>query len=263
MKKYLALLIFVISVCISCSSDSEHIGSRGSEYFPTKVNNYWTYTLYKDNVLVGTDSLSVSKNQTESGYVYSYMKSQGKGFFAGLMDDNALGRFYKNCLSLSGSFNFKVTNSFSPHINLFNIRLIDEMAANDTELHSYQNTNIFFLNPSLNYVSADYKLTTRNVYNYDSYTTPNGQVYSDVKEVKLTLNIRLYDDYWLDNIPQTTTYLGSQDVIVSHLYFAKGIGLVYSHTVKDYHFESNPENDYPQDYHAVEEEYLEHYRANP
>ena len=71
--------------------------------------------------------------------------------------------------------------------------------------------------------------------NYESFTSPNGDSYSNVKSTIIRLNVTITTvQEIIPGFPINITVLTPQDVIVSTQYIASGIGVVHTNTDTSY-----------------------------
>jgi hypothetical protein len=89
-------------------------------------------------------------------------------------------------------------------------------------------------------LNITYTLKSTSLGSTPTFNAPNGTVYTNVKMVKISL--QLYVSTTFTNpalpIPITIAVLEAQDVLVSTLYFVENIGVVYAST--NYQYELNP-----------------------
>ncbi|NNT71759.1 hypothetical protein HKT18_05955 [Flavobacterium sp. IMCC34852] len=260
MRLYSLLCICLLLMLSNCSSSEDGV-FVSSEYMPGKKGNYWKYDVFGDQITFQRDSLYIQKNFKSNEKYYSTYDSKGFGFYTSLMNgSNAVYRD-QGFTQINGFVDWQICENFIFSANIFLTILndtavpgaiIDVEQKTDTRLNSFES--------GINDVNGDYRLQTELDQVLPTYTTPNGNIYSDVMVVKLTLNLKIYNKYFIDDVPLIDLYMDNQNVIESKLYFAKGIGMVYAHTSKEIHFDSQFGN-LPVDYSGIQEEILTNFRV--
>jgi hypothetical protein len=237
MKK---ILFIILSVSLfSCSSDEDVTPSvaETSDFtnaLPLNNGNYWTYDV------VGTattrDSLYISGDTIIAPNTYKKFKNRDNiatGFFCTSVNNNGV-RKDGGKLLLSGDFSFGLgaTLPVGLDLNLVDFIIFKEYATSG-ELISEKSGSFSqdFNGVPLN---IEYKLKSVGGENFASYTSPNGDPYTDVKSTKIILTLKVTTTQVFAGIPVTITVLAPQDVVTSTQYISKSIGVVYTKTLTTY-----------------------------
>lgn len=235
MKK-IVLLLFSASLLIACSNDdSDNNGpATGAIYLPLTAGNFWTYDV-DGTTVSGRDSLYVANDTVISGETYKRMQTQfiPFGFYSGSLKNNGA-RYSNGSVIVSGNANFYLGETFPIELALSNFTILKENATDGQQLSSVDGTieQVYQGYP----LNIDYALTSTAQQTLPSYTSPDGTTYTDVKQVKLTMNLAISTTIDF-GFPIDVPILQSQDVVVSTMYFAKDIGMVYASTVLSYNLE--------------------------
>lgn len=237
MKK---ILFIILSVSLfSCSSDEDVTPtvaetSDFTNALPLNNGNYWTYDV------VGTtttrDSLYISGDTIIAPNTYKKFKNKDNiatGFFCTSVNNNGV-RKDGGKLLLSGDFSFGLgaTLPVGLDLNLVDFIIFKEYAISG-ELISEKSGSFTqdFNGVPLN---IEYKLKSVGGENFASYTSPNGDAYTDVKSTKIILTLKVTTTQVFAGIPVTITVLAPQDVVTSTQYISKSIGVVYTKTLTTY-----------------------------
>lgn len=237
MKK---ILFIILSVSLfSCSSDEDVTPSvaETSDFtnaLPLNNGNYWTYDV------VGTattrDSLYISGDTIIAPNTYKKFKNRDNiatGFFCTSVNNNGV-RKDGGKLLLSGDFSFGLgaTLPVGLDLNLVDFIIFKEYAT-PGELVS-EKPGSFTQDFNGVPLNIEYKLKSVGGENFASYTSPNGDAYTDVKSTKIILTLKVTTTQVFAGIPVTITVLAPQDVITSTQYISKSIGVVYTNTLTTY-----------------------------
>ncbi len=238
MKK---LLFIALSLTMfSCSNDEPIIETptntttEFTDALPLNNGNYWTYDV------VGTtttrDSLYVFGDETIGAHTYKKFKNRNNfatGFYTSSLNNNDL-RKDSGKLLLTGSLNLAQGQTLPIGLDLSVVDFIifKESAANgellDEKVGSFSQTvnNI----P----LTIEYKLKAIGGENIGTFTSPNSDVYQNVKSTKIVVNLKITTTQTIAGIPFTITVLQPQDVITSTQYLSKNVGVVYTNTLTNY-----------------------------
>ncbi|HEX8269658.1 MAG TPA: hypothetical protein VF581_07170 [Flavobacterium sp.] len=237
MKKILFSAVFA-ALFVSCSTEDDSPPDTNpalSEYLPLADENYWTYDV-EGATVSGRDSLYVANDTVINGTPHKRMETGDVpfGFYSGALKNNGI-RNANGSLMVSGAFGLDLGETFPVDIALNNFVILSDDASANQELSSVSGEieQTFEGYPLI----LDYTLSSTATQTLPSFTSPNGDVYTDVKVVRQTLNMKI--SYTTDDFgfPITIPILQSQDVLVSNTYFAKNIGMVYAQTTYSYDLE--------------------------
>ena len=260
--KLSCLLLLSSILFIGCSSDDDNTPEgpvTGEIYLPLSAGNYWTYDV-ESATNAGRDSLYIANDTVIAGNSYKKMKTRDLafGFYSASLQNNGV-RYDDGAVKVSGNAVLDFGQPFPINLPITDFVMLRENASDDQQLSLVTGTieEDFGAFP----LTIDYKLKSTAQATLPSYTTPNGDTYSDVKSVQMVLNVSvetINDDF---GFPVTIQILAPQDVVVSTSYFAKDIGMVYTHTVLSYELEDLPGGSLPIPSSATElqEEFLDMY----
>lgn len=238
MKNFIVFFSFIL-VLNSCSNSDI---SEGGENLPEPVfsiplntGNWWTYNVV-GNGTTNRDSLFISGDTLISSYVNKKFKAKNNiaiGFYSSSLKNNGV-RKENNILYLTGSLaiNQIQTLPINLVLDVQNFIIFKSGAATQEILST--KTGSFQQTINNNPLTIDYTLTSLGGTSFTSFTSPNGINYSDVKSTKIKLNIKITSSQIIAGFPVTITYLQPQDVLISTLYTAKNIGVVYVNTDTSY-----------------------------
>ncbi|UUC44988.1 hypothetical protein [Flavobacterium cerinum] len=257
--KHIPVLLGVIMIS-SCSSSSEEVISdnnpTNTDYLPLASHNYWTYTI--DNM---RDSLYIPNDTLIAGTTHKKCKAKDfpVGFFSNSLNKNGIRKSGDQILA-SGTFDFEAFSGLPIAINLNNFIIFKESATSGQTMGNATGTIQQELNTFP--LTIQYKITTVAGATLPSYTSPNGDSYTNVKAVNTIINLQVTTIYF--GIP--FVILPTQDVIVSTQYFAKNIGVVHTNTNLHYQLSSGipPEIPLPipSSGNQTQQEYLDTYQIN-
>lgn len=236
MKKTTYLLAAVFGgLLISCSSDDSADNGGDNFTIPLSTDKYWTYDVEVDGVEGTTrDSLYISNDIVISGNTYKKFKTRddlATGFYSSSLRNNGV-REVDNKLLLSGDLS--LTNGqelpIGLDLSLLDFIIFKKNAIPDEVLSTksgsfQQDFNGFPL-------TINYSLISKGGETFPSFTTSEGDTYSNVKTSKIALNVSITTT--LQGIPIPITVLQPQDVVTSVQYIADGIGVVYTETITTY-----------------------------
>lgn len=240
MKKIMLLLVG-LSI-LSCSSDEVITATtppvnETSDFttaLPLNNGNYWTYDVA--GTTTTRDSLYISGDTIIAPNTYKKFKNRNNvatGFYCSSVNNNGV-RKEGGKLLLSGNFSVGQGPALPVglDLSLSDFIIFKEYATNGEILSvksgSFQQT--FSGTP----LTIEYNLRTVGGDSFTSYTSPNGDVYSDVKSTKVILNLKVTTTQVIAGFPITVTVLQPQDVVTSTQYLSKSIGVVYTKTLTTY-----------------------------
>lgn len=237
MKK---ILFIILSLSLlSCSNDEttpieETSTSVFTDALPLNNGNYWTYDV------VGTattrDSLYIFGDETIGAHVYKKFKNRNNvatGFYTSSLNNNNL-RKDGGKLLLTGNLSVAQGQTLPIGLDLSVVDFIifKESATNGELLN--EKTGSFQQTVNNIPLTVEYKLKSIGGENIGSFTSPNNDVYPDVKSTKIVVNVKVTTTQTIAGIPLTITVLQPQDVVTSTQYLSKNIGVVYTNTVTTY-----------------------------
>ena len=231
--KYFSAIAFFATLA-SCSTESveEPTTTVTSESFPLTEGNYWTYDVQGKN-LSERDSLYVGNDTIINSKTYKKIKTLNWPFgsFSTSLNNNGL-RKAGNSVLLSGGLGIDLGEVFPIDLSLNDFVILKEDATPNEELS--------FLSGVMTQeiegypLTFEYSLKTTALENMASFTSPNGDVYTDVKKVKTALNLKISTTITYMGIPFTIPIMDSQEVMSSVQYYSNNIGMVYNHTTISY-----------------------------
>lgn len=262
------LLLLTGTLFIGCSSDDDS-GTEGpvtgAIYLPLTTGNHWTYDV-EGSTLSGRDSLYVANDTLISGNTYKKMKTRElpAGFLSAAVRENGA-RYQNGAVIVSGNVGVNLGVELPIALPLSNFMLLKENASVNEQLASVSGE---IEDEIENYpIEISYNITSTAKEALPTFTSPNGDTYTDVKSVQVKLNISISTTMEVFvGFPVTIEVLAPQDVVVSNMYFAKDIGMVYAHTVSSYELEDLPTGDFelpiPQSGTETTTEFLDSYVAD-
>ncbi|MGH2664736.1 hypothetical protein [Flavobacterium sp.] len=235
---FLLLSVFFIS-CSSDSSGDDSSDLPATLYYPSNTGNFWTYDI--EGTPSGRDSLYISNDTVINALIYKKFKTKNQplGFYSNSLSKNGV-RKSGDQLLVSGKLGLNFTDQFPLNITLSDFIAFKESAAPNeilgTTTGSFQQTVQGYP------LTFDYSLTSKAIGTLASFTSPNTDVYPDVKSISVTLNLKITTIYQAPGLPISipVTILPAQDVIISTQYYAKNIGVVHTNTDIHYQLASLP-----------------------
>ncbi|QEE50630.1 hypothetical protein FUA48_13900 [Flavobacterium alkalisoli] len=257
-KNHYLLLIFSLFI-ISCSSDDDSSASSGvNNAIPLSIGNYWVYDVTMEGI-TGRDSLYISNDTTINGNIYKKFKTKSFpfGFYSTSLRGNGL-RNTDGKLYLSGGVDTGIPD-FPLDLTISDFIIFDTNATAGTQLTSVNGSTQQQLE-GFN-IDITYTLSSEAGESYSSFTTPNNEVYNNVKESVVKLNMQVKVS--IPDFPFPYTILPAQDVVVSTQYYAENIGMIHTSTNTQYALSSLPtiELPIPQSYSEHQEETLSSYNV--
>jgi hypothetical protein len=269
--KFLVALAFV-AMLFSCSSDDngqtpDDEGS-GDVYLPLNNGDYWTYRVTDDaNAPLGRDSLYVANDTTINGKTYKKFKTlnQPLGFFSNSLNNNGLRKSGASLL-LSGEAGLNLGDTFPIDLVLNDFVIFKENASDNQELSTL--TGVIEQDYEGYPLKLDYTMKTTSIQTLPSFTSPDGEVYTNVKKVKTILNLKVTTTVTIPGLPTplVVTIMNPQDVVVSYQYYSKNIGMVHANTTISYELTDLSaygfELPIPQSGSQVQKEFLDTYEVD-
>lgn len=262
MKKSAFLVTLLTSIFfISCSSDDSGTGSNFET--PLTIGNYWTYDV-EGQAGITRDSLYISNDTVIGSNTYKKFKTENNiatGFYSSALRNNGV-RESNGKLKLSGDLSLASgqTLPIAVDLTLSDFVIFNKNASNNQALNSSPKTGTIQQTVSGYPLNINYSLQSYGGETLTSFTSPNGDVYTDVKTTKIKLNVEITTT--ISGFPITA--LAAQDVLVSTQYLADGIGVVYTNTVTSYSLNSlvATQLGIPATSSQTQEEFLDTYLVN-
>jgi hypothetical protein len=231
MKNKFFIVAIVATLFMSCSSDDSSGNTAiSTDYLPLTDGNYWTYDVIGQG-LSNRDSLYIANDTTINTKTYKKLKTLSLpfGFYSNSLRNNGL-RKENDAIYMTGNSGLNLGNTLPIEISLSDLIIFKESATANQQLGSVSGTisQDFQGYPLI----IDYTLKTTALETLPSFTSPDNMVYTDIKKVKITLNLKVATT--IVGIPIPIAILNPQDVVVSTQYYAKNIGMVYNNTVISY-----------------------------
>lgn len=237
---FVAVLVVVFSSCSSddnsASTDENPTNNSGvTSYFPLKSNNYWTYkteNVSLNPMAIGRDSIYVGNDSLINSVTYKRMKTKSlpTGFFCGILRNNGL-RADGKLIKIAGDVAVTIGASLPIAFSVTDFVIFKE---NATALEEYATVSGTITNETAlpGYpLTINYVLSAKEDGSLATFLS-NGVNYTDVKKVKLILNVSVTAQ--LGQFAVNVLSSDNQDVLISHQYYAKNQGLVKSETNINY-----------------------------
>jgi hypothetical protein len=263
MKIKLLLTTLIVGLLTSCTNDPSNNNSSNN-YIPLNSGNYWKYNVSNEGNM-SSDSLYVSNDTVISNKTYKKMrtKSLPVGFYSSSLNKNAL-RTENGSVFMTGSSGLNFGNALPININLTDFIILKENASVNETLGSVSGV----LNQTLQGypMTIDYTLKSTAMESSPSFTSPDNNVYSDIKKVKVTLNLKVTTSIVISGFTIPVVIMNSQDVVSSIQYYSKDKGMVYTKTDITYQLQNFSQFGIslpiPQSGNQVQEEFLTTFSVN-
>lgn len=230
MRKIYYLIIFC-SVLFACSNDNDDSSNITSNFeLPVTIGNYWVYDVESEGTTT-EDSLYISKDTLIGSKTYKKFETENNlatGFYSSSLKNNGV-REFQNKLLLTGDLT--LGNGLLPvnlDLNLVDFIIFKANASNNETL----STKTGVINETINGypLTINYTLKSISGGNLTEFTSPNTDVYNNVKVTKVVLNLTISTTISGTTIPIIT----NQDVLTSLQYIADGIGVAHTNTTITY-----------------------------
>ena len=236
MKTKLFFIALAVTILASCSNDNSSGNASVADYLPLTDGNYWTYDV--TTVGQGTsnrDSLYVANDTVINTKTYKKMKTLAIpfGFYSNSLRNNGL-RKENDAIYMTGNAGLNLGDVLPIDLSVSDLMIFKESATLDQQLGSVSGViNQDFQGYPL---VMNYTMKTTALETLPSFTAEDNTVYTDVKKVKITLNLKVSTTITVPGIPipLTVALLNPQDVVVSTQYYAKNIGMVSTNTIISY-----------------------------
>jgi hypothetical protein len=236
MKTKLFFIAFAVVILSSCSSDDSSGNVVVADYLPLTDGNYWTYDV--TTVGQGTsnrDSLFVANDTVINTKTYKKIKTLNIpfGFYSNSLRNNGL-RKENDAIYMTGNAGLNLGDILPIDLTVSDLMIFKESATANQELGSVSG----IINQDLQGypLVMNYTLKTTALETLPTFTSLDNTIYTDVKKVKITLNLKVSTTVTVPGLPLpiSVTILNPQDVVVSTQYYSKNIGMVYNNTVISY-----------------------------
>ena len=239
MKKHLQLLAALSFIIVSCSSDNDNTTpppTNSSNFFPISSEQFWVYEVSAEDTPTTRDSLYVLGEEQFNNKTYHRLKAREPffGFYSSAMNNNLV-RNESGKLMVTGNFSLAgLEDLFDLDLSLNDFIIFDENASNNQQLSAITGETQQNLEDIP--VTISYTLRTNALNTIPSFTASNGQVYTDVKPMTVTLrmSVNLTIGPPLSPIPLNLAILQTQDVAISTSYYVNNIGVVQTDTHLQY-----------------------------
>lgn len=238
MKNSILLTILcTASLFISCSSEDEN-GNGGSNFnIPLNDGNYWTYDVDSEGTFT-RDSLYVFGNVVLNTKTYKKFQTRddvATGFYSSSLRNNGV-RQSESKLLLSGDLGLASGQNLPINFDLTldDFVIFNSTASNNQALNSSPVTGTIQETFNGFPLTINYSLQSYGGESFTTFTSPNGDAYNNVKATKIKLNVSVTTEQTVGGFTIPITVLAPQDLIVSTLYTADGIGVVYTNTDTSY-----------------------------
>lgn len=233
MKRLMITAFFLGLIATGCSSDDNNSDDADSAniYLPLVAGNFWTYDV-ETSAGITRDSLYVAEDVVVNALDYKKMRTleTPSGFYSGSMNNNAV-RKTGSSVVMTGSAAINFPGVTPIAIALSDFVVFRENANEGDQLSSVSDETIQDLQGLP--VTLQYTLKSLGGATMATFTVPGGATYTDVKIVKVVMNLRAFTP--VATFP--VDILSSQDVLVSNQYYAKNIGMVYASTTFSYNLQ--------------------------
>lgn len=226
--KITLLALFTLSI-LSCSNDNDDNGNSTSFNLPLTIGNYWTYDVNDQNGS-SRDSLYVSNDTIINSISYKKFKTQNlpNGFYSSSLNNNGV-RFENGKMMITGDLAIGAGQALPVNLDLSVVDFVifDKNASNGQVLNGTPKTGNIQQTYGAFPLDINYELNTYAGETLQSYTTPDGSTYSNVKVTQVKLNMTIstvYAGFTINNI------LNEPKVMLATVYVADGIGMVHTNT---------------------------------
>jgi hypothetical protein len=231
MKKIFLLTLTSLAF-ISCSNDNDDSSNNPANFvLPVTNGNYWVYDVESNGNPTLKDSLFISRDTIIGSETYKKFETEDNlatGFYSSSLKNNGV-RKSENKLLLTGDLS--INNGQLPvglDLSLIDFVIFNANAINNETLSTKSGT----INETINGypITINYTLRSKSGEDLTLFTSPNTDVYNNVKVTKVILNATISTSISGINIPIIT----NQDVLTSIQYIANGIGVVHTNTTITY-----------------------------
>lgn len=201
-----------------------------TDALPLNTGNYWTYDVV--GATNTRDSLYIFGDETVGAHTYKKFKNRNNiatGFYCSSLNNNNV-RKDAGKLLLTGNLSLlqAMTLPTGLDLSVTDFIIFKESATNGEILS--EKTGTFQQTISSLPITIEYRLRSIGGENFPSYTSPNNDVYPNVKSTKIVVSLKITSTQTIAGFPITINILPQQDVVVSTQYLSKNIGIVYTKT---------------------------------
>ncbi|MFN7015484.1 MAG: hypothetical protein ACK4ON_14555 [Bacteroidia bacterium] len=234
-KSILFTFLCASTLFMSCSDDEET--STSSFIIPLTNGNYWTYDVDSEGTF-SRDSLYIFGDITLDGKTYKKFQTKddvATGFYSSSLRNNGV-RKSSSKLLMSGNLSLAAGQDLPINLDLTlnDFVIFNSNASNNQTLNSSPGTGTIEETYQGYPITINYSLQSYGGESLSTFTSPNGDVYSNVKATKIKLNVSVTTVQTIGTITIPITVLAPQDLIISDIYTADGIGVFYTNTNTTY-----------------------------
>ena len=235
-----------------------------TDALPMNTGNYWTYDVVG---LANTrDSLYIFGDETVGAHTYKKFKNRNNiatGFYCSSLNNNNV-RKEAGKLLLTGNLSVLqgITLPTGVDFSVTDFIIFKENATNGEILS--EKTGTFQQTISSLPITIEYRLRSIGGESFASYTSPNSDVYPNVKSTKIIMSLKITSTQTIAGFPITVNILPQQDVVISTQYLSKNIGVVYTKTNTNFSLNAAiaAQIGLPVTTTQVQEEFLDTYSVN-
>ena len=266
MKLTKIFLVLINSlIFFSCSSDDNSGNNNSSFQISLTDGSFWTYNV--ENETENTrDSLYISNDTIINSKTYKKFKTKNNiatGFYSSSLRNNGV-RFLDGKLLMSGDLSLAggAGLGLDFDVTLDDFIIFNRNAASGQLLST--KSGIIEEDFDGTPVTINYSLKSFGGETLNTFTSPNGDSYENVKSVLIKLNVTVTTVQEILGFPVTINVLTPQDVIVSTHYIASGIGVVHTNTTTSYTINSSIADEFgiPASGSQNQKEFLDDYQIN-
>ena len=249
---------------IGDNSNNSNTSTTFIDALPLNNGNYWTYDV--EGLTNTRDSLYIFGDETVGTHTYKKFRNRNNiatGFYCSSLNNNNV-RKEAGKLLLTGNLSVLqgITLPTGVDLSVTDFVIFKESATNGEILS--EKTGTFQQTISNFPVTIEYRLRAIGGENYASFTSPNNDVYPDVKSTKIVVSLKITTTQTIAGFPITLTILPQQDVVVSTQYLSKNIGIVYTKTNTNFTLDATiaAQIGLPVSNSQEQEEFLDTYNVN-
>ena len=253
------------SLFISCSNDEESGNSNFN--IPLVDGNYWTYDVNSAGTL-SRDSLYIAGDVEINSKTYKKFQTKddvATGFYSSSLRNNGV-RKSGSKLLMTGNLSLAPSQDLPINLDLSltDFVIFNSNASNGQSLNNSPETGTIEETYQGNPITINYSLQSYGGETLTTFTSPNGDIYDNVKATKIKLNVTVTTVQTIGTITIPITILAPQDLIISTIYTAKNIGVVYVNTDTNYSINSTIADQFgiPATGSQNQKEYLDLYMVN-
>ncbi|MBE9576598.1 hypothetical protein [Flavobacterium proteolyticum] len=264
-KSILFTFLLISSIFISCSNENESGNSNFN--IPLVDGNYWTYDVDSEGTFT-RDSLYIFDDIVTSGKTYKKFQTKddvATGFYSSSLRNNGV-RKSGSKLLMTGNLSLASGQDLPINLDLSltDFVIFNSNASNGQSLNNSPVTGTIEQTYQGYPITINYSLQSYGGESLSTFTSPNGDIYDTVKATKIKLNVTVTTVQTIGSITIPITILAPQDLIISTLYTAENIGVVYVNTDTNYSINSTIADQFgiPATGSQNQKEYLDLYLTN-